>query len=144
MPLYSVPKPVLAGQVKLGESGCAVDQSDRDTFRRLLLARRAEIIAEAGRTKGGLSGERDEVMDEIDLGSVEAGRAPVLRIRERERNLLTKIDEALSRLESGMYGVCERCSGPIGIERLRARPVTTLCITCKAEQEEEERRRQSF
>lgn len=120
-----------------------MERSQQEMFRRLLLARRAEILAEAGRTKGGLSGNRDEVMDEIDLGSAEAERAPVLRIRERERNLLAKIDEALLRLERGTYGICERCSEPIALERLAARPVTTLCITCKAEQEEEERRRQS-
>ena len=61
-------------------------------------------------------------------------------MRDRERKLLTKIDEAFARIESGIYGHCEECDGDIGIERLKARPVTTLCIACKSAQEARERK----
>ena len=72
---------------------------------------------------------------------MEYNRNLTLRIRDRERKLITKIDEALGRIEDGSYGKCEECDGEIGVERLRARPVTTLCIDCKSQQEAEERRR---
>jgi DnaK suppressor protein len=62
-----------------------------------------------------------------------------MRIRDRERKLLKKIDEALDRMSSGTYGICERCSEDIPYKRLKARPVTTLCIECKTLQEQEER-----
>ena len=60
-------------------------------------------------------------------------------MRDRERKLLSKIDEAFARIDSGIYGRCEECDGHIGIERLKARPVTTLCIPCKSAQEARER-----
>ena len=54
---------------------------------------------------------------------------------------ISKIDEALLRMEDGTYGVCEECGDDIGVDRLKARPVTTLCVRCKSEQEAAERRR---
>jgi DnaK suppressor protein len=65
----------------------------------------------------------------------------VLRIRDRERKLILKIREALQRIEDGNFGVCESCGDDIGIDRLQARPVTTLCIECKRKQEAHERAR---
>jgi DnaK suppressor protein len=62
-----------------------------------------------------------------------------LRIRDREAKLIRKIREALGRLEQGPFGICEECGEEIPHRRLRARPVTTLCIECKEEQEAEER-----
>jgi DnaK suppressor protein len=67
----------------------------------------------------------------------------MLRIRDRERKLISKIKEALERIEDGTYGYCEACGEPIGEKRLRARPVTTLCIDCKARQEKQEKVRGS-
>jgi len=78
--------------------------------------------------------------DPTDRPSMEASRNSVLRIRDRERKLIFKIQEALQRLDNGEYGICEQCGEEIGIERLKARPVTTLCISCKSSQEIEERK----
>jgi DnaK suppressor protein len=64
----------------------------------------------------------------------------MLRMRDRERKLIFKIQEALQRLENGEYGVCEECGEDIAIDRLKARPVTTLCIDCKSSQEIAERK----
>jgi DnaK suppressor protein len=64
----------------------------------------------------------------------------VLRIRDRERKLIFKIQEALTRIDEGTFGICEECGEEIGIERLKARPVTTLCIECKSSQEVEEKK----
>ncbi len=109
-------------------------------FEEILNVRRRELLEEAGRTVGGMTAEKENTPDPTDRASIEADGISVLRIRDRERKLLSKIDEALARIQLGTYGICEECGGEIGLERLNARPVTTLCIDCKAEQEAEERR----
>lgn len=83
----------------------------------------------------------DSFPDVSDQASAETDQNFSLRIREREQKLLKKIDEALGRLASHTYGICERCGEEIPHKRLKARPVTTLCIECKTRQEEEERSR---
>jgi len=109
-------------------------------FRKLLKERRQELLDEADRTVGGMSNTGDNFPDPTDRASLEGNRNLLLRIRDRERKLLVKIDEAMERLEDGTYGKCESCGGPIGVERLKARPVTTFCIECKESQEEGEKR----
>jgi DnaK suppressor protein len=69
---------------------------------------------------------------------MESDRAFTLRIRDRERRLIKKIRQALDRIEDGSFGVCEDCGEQIGVPRLKARPVTKLCINCKSKQEEDE------
>jgi DnaK suppressor protein len=109
-------------------------------FRRLLEERRRTILAEAERALGALNNDSDEVYaDPTDRAAAESDRNFLLRLRDRERKLLSKIDDAFERIDDGSYGVCEECGGPIGIERLKARPVTTLCISCKSAQEARER-----
>ncbi len=111
-----------------------------EAFRGLLEERRQELIHEASRTVDGMGENREQFPDPTDRASLEGNRNLTLRIRDRERKLIGKIDEALERIEDGSYGKCEECGGEIGIERLRARPVTTLCIDCKSQQEAQERR----
>ncbi len=79
-----------------------------------------------------------------DQATLESERSFGLRIRDRERKLIGKVQDAIKRMEEGAYGVCESCGEPIGLKRLQARPVTTFCINCKAEMEEEEKREESF
>jgi DnaK suppressor protein len=62
-----------------------------------------------------------------------------IRLRDREQILLKKIDKALTKIEKGDYGICEKCGEEISVKRLEARPVTDLCIRCKEEQERVER-----
>ena len=112
---------------------------DLQFFRELLIARRAELMGEAGRTAQGMGDEAEGYPDPTDRGNLESDRNLLLRIRDRERKLISKIDEALGRIADGSFGLCEECSEPISVERLKARPVTTLCIECKADQEERER-----
>lgn len=76
--------------------------------------------------------------DVSDQATAEADQHFALRIRERERKLIKKIDEALNRIANHTYGICESCSEEIPIPRLKARPVTTLCIACKTQEEEKE------
>jgi len=113
---------------------------DLESFRKLLAERRVELIAEASRTVDGMVEGREQFPDPTDRASLEGNRNLELRIRDRERKLVSKIDEALGRIEDGSYGKCEECGGEIGMERLRARPVTTLCIDCKSMQEAQERK----
>ena len=119
-------------------------QRDLTVFKKLLDERRQELMTEAVGTMHGMGmvgDSRETFPDPTDRASLEGNRNLTLRIRDRERKLITKIDEALGRIADGSYGVCEDCGGAIGVERLRARPVTTLCIACKSEQEATERRR---
>ena len=116
-----------------------MDKQNTDFFRNLLNQRIQELRSEAGKTVEDMD-EDENFPDPTDRASMESNRNSVLRIRDRERKLIFKIQEALQRLDDGEYGVCEQCGGAIGIERLKARPVTTLCIGCKSDQESEERK----
>jgi DnaK suppressor protein len=116
-----------------------LNPSDLEFFRRLLNQRVSELRFEAGKTVENMDQDVN-FPDPTDRASLEASRNSVLRIRDRERKLIFKIQEALQRLENGEYGVCEECGEEIGIGRLKARPVTTLCISCKSSQEIEERK----
>ena len=118
-------------------------QRDLNTFKKLLDERRQELMTEAVGTMHGMGmvgNERESFPDPTDRASLEGNRNLTLRIRDRERKLLTKIEEALGRIDDGSYGKCEECDREIGIARLRARPVTTLCIDCKSLQEAQERK----
>jgi len=116
-----------------------VNKKDVEFFRNLLNQRIQELRSGAGKTVDDMDGD-ETFPDPTDRASAESNRDSVLRIRDRERKLIFKIEEALSRLDNGEYGICEECGEKIGKERLKARPVTTLCIECKSSQEIEERK----
>ena len=118
----------------------AMRKRDLEACRKLLHERRQELVAEATRTVDGMGETREQFPDPTDRASLEGNRNLLLRIRDRERKLITKIDEAFGRIDDGSYGKCEECDREIGIARLRARPVTTLCIDCKSLQEAQERK----
>jgi DnaK suppressor protein len=107
-------------------------------IRQDLLNQRESLLKEAEETLSSLPSELN-FPDMGDQATAEADRNFMLRLRDRERMLLKKIEETIERIENGPYGVCEECGNEIGIKRLAARPVTTLCIDCKTRQEEEER-----
>jgi DnaK suppressor protein len=120
-----------------------LNQRQVKLFKSLLMARRQELLDEAERTVSGMNTSPQAFADPTDRASLESDRIATLRIRDRERKLLAKIDSVLDRINDGTYGMCEACGEPISFERLKARPETTLCIDCKAEQEEEERRQKN-
>ena len=115
-----------------------------EEFEALLRERRRELVEEGDRTVVGMTGSKDTFPDPTDRASLESDRNAMLRIRDRERKLLSKIDEALERIGDGSYGICEECGEDISVERLVARPVTTMCLECKADQENAERRRKRW
>ena len=81
----------------------------------------------------------DDLPDEVDLASSELNQSMALRLRDRERSLLQKIEKALSKIEDGSFGICESCEEPIEVKRLEARPIATLCIQCKEAEERDEK-----
>ena len=109
-------------------------------IRRDLERQRAAILDEVGEVLTNRP-DLEAFPDVSDQASAEVDQNFSMRIRERERKLLKKIDEALDRMNTATYGICERCGGDIPYKRLKARPVTTLCIECKTLQEQEERAR---
>jgi len=116
-----------------------LSEEERQQFKQELLDQKNSLMKEAEKTVDeGLGVISEELADTIDRSSVETGRNFTLRLRERERYLLKKIDAALGRLEDGSFGVCEECGDDISLNRLSARPMATLCIKCKEEQEREE------
>jgi DnaK suppressor protein len=116
-----------------------MDRAQLELFRTQLLLKKQEILADAGKTMTEMTDQTTNVPDPNDRATLESGRSFELRIRDRERKLVTKIDEAIARIDEGTYGVCEDCGEEIGLKRLEARPVTTLCIDCKTLQETREK-----
>ena len=108
-------------------------------FRQKLLRWRTDLLADSAETLRSLQEESLLKPDLTDRASLETERAIELRTRDRERKLISKIDAALSRLDSGTYGYCEETDEPIGIRRLEARPIATLSIEAQERHERMER-----
>lgn len=106
-----------------------------------LLRQRESLLNEAESALNELPGQT--IFPDLgDQATAETDRNFMLRLRGREQRLLKKIDEAIDRIDSGIFGICDDCGNEIDIKRLEARPVTTMCIECKTLQEEEERIRE--
>jgi DnaK suppressor protein len=114
-------------------------ESQKGQLRSALETERARLIENA---KDGLqfsmNRERNIGRDSIDESMEEEIFSTELRLRDREKFLLGKIDEAMRRLDDNTVNECEDCGEPIGFKRLLARPVTTFCIDCKEEREKAE------
>ena len=110
-------------------------------FREVLRKRLDELAGGEKKSAEGFSDMQEESPDPLDQASMESDRDFNFRIKERESRLVAKITEALARLDEGSFGVCEKCSKRISVERLKARPVTTLCIRCKKKEEAAEKHR---
>jgi RNA polymerase-binding transcription factor len=122
------------------EKGCRLNKKDLKRFKTMLEESKRQLLASAKKTLSEESSfDTNELPDEIDQASSEYQQSMIFRLRDREKFLLAKIDKALSRIESGSFGICERCEEEISPKRLEARPVTTLCIRCKEEQEQAEK-----
>ena len=122
-----------------GLSDELVQERNRE-FREILFTKRKRLLKNAQRTlTEEMTVDQDDLPDEMDLASFDYNQNLSFRLRGRERHLLSKIEDALERLENEEYWWCTECSAWIGFRRLRARPVTTLCIICKEKQEHRER-----
>jgi len=113
---------------------------DINSFRKLLTRRLEQLLMEAERAKNTVKVAEETPSDPMDQASDNVERDFMLRLRDRESKLIAKIKEALERIEDGTFGICEECGQQISVKRLRARPMATLCIDCKHEQEALEKR----
>jgi DnaK suppressor protein len=98
-----------------------------------------EILRESRETVAHLQKETENHADLADRASSETDRALELRTRDRQRKLISKIDQALRRVEDGSYGYCEETGEPIGLARLEARPTATLSLEAQERHERRER-----
>ena len=110
-----------------------------ERYRSLLEGQLASLVGTSERTVHEMGDASEEIPDPNDRATVEEERNWSLRLRDRDRRLIGKIQDALDRLEAGTFGTCTRCGAAISAARLRARPVTDLCIECKTESERVER-----
>ena len=108
-------------------------------FRQKLLRWRADLLKEADGTLASLSEGGIHEADITDRASVETDRALELRTRDRARKLISKIDQALVRIDNGSYGYCDETGEPIGVRRLEARPIATMSIEAQERHERMER-----
>jgi len=117
-----------------------LNKKDLKRFKTMLEESKRQLLLSARKTLTEESSfDTDDLPDEIDLASSEYTQSMIFRLRDREKFLLAKIDKALARIETGTFGICEKCEEEISMKRLEARPVTTLCIRCKEEQEQKEK-----
>jgi DnaK suppressor protein len=110
-------------------------------FRQLLIQKISDLLDEAEKTVSDMINGKENFPDPTDRASLESDRNFELRIRDRERKLIVKMQEAIKRIDDGVFGICEVCGGSISEKRLLARPVTTLCIECKTKQEQAEKQK---
>ncbi len=110
-------------------------------FRGILASWKRDLMEEVDRTMTHMKDEAANPPDPNDRATLESEFALELRTRDRERKLIRKIEEALNRIDDGSYGYCIETGEPIGVKRLEARPVATLCIEA---QERRERREKQY
>jgi DnaK suppressor protein len=120
-----------------GETYMSKDQLGH--FRSILWTWKRDLMEEVDRTMTHMKDEAANPPDPNDRATLESEFALELRTRDRERKLIRKIEEALSRIEDGSYGYCLETGEPIGVKRLEARPVATLCIEAQERRERRER-----
>ncbi len=118
----------------------ALKKKDLTRFAEKLREEKERVLSHTTKVKvEDLALSTDDLADEVDLASSELSQNMSLRIKERERMLLVKIEQALAKIEAGTFGICESCEEPIEPKRLEARPVAELCIGCKEAQERAEK-----
>ncbi len=116
-----------------------MNEMQLEYFRQKLLAWKKSLIGQSMDTLDELKQGGLNQPDQIDRASLESDKALELRTRDRARKLISKIDEALKRIEDGTYGYCEETGDPIGLERLEVRPVATLSIEAQERHERMEK-----
>jgi DnaK suppressor protein len=116
-----------------------MNPNQQEYFRRKLLVWRMELLHDSNETILHMQTDSLAEPDLADRASLETERSLELRTRDRERKLISKIDEALRRIEDGTYGFCEESSEPISLRRLEARPIATLSIEAQERHERMER-----
>jgi DnaK suppressor protein len=132
--------PVLdEGDYRPTEDESFMNERQLEYFKQKLLNWKEDILRESRETVTHLQAETENHPDLADRASSETDRALELRTRDRQRKLISKIDDALRRIEEGAYGYCEETGEPIGLARLSARPIATLSLEAQERHERRER-----
>ena len=134
-------RPSVPKNYKPADTEPFMNARQREYFRQKLLRWRGELLDESTETLKHLQSESLAEPDMADRASLEADRALELRTRDRQRKLISKIDEALTRIDDGSYGFCEETNEPIALRRLEARPIATLSVEAQERHERMERTR---
>jgi DnaK suppressor protein len=138
-PVKSSEKVTLPEGYKPSEKEEYMSALQLEYFRKKLLAWKEELLDESRETLDHLKQENWQEPDVNDRATVETDTSLELRTRDRYRKLIDKIDSALRRIENGKYGYCDETGEEIGIKRLEARPIATLCIEAQERHENYER-----
>lgn len=116
-----------------------MNERQLEWFRRELLRQKNDLMNESKSTIAGLQDGTRNIPDVADRASEETDRALELRIRDRQRKLVSKIDAALRRIDEGEFGYCQETGEPISLKRLVARPTTTLSLEAQERHERREK-----
>ncbi len=116
-----------------------MNERQLEYFKQKLNGWKEDILRESRETLNHLQAETENHPDLADRATSETDRALELRTRDRQRKLISKIDEALRRIEDGSYGYCGETGEPIGVARLDARPIATLSLEAQERHERRER-----
>ena len=115
-----------------------MNPKQKQYFKQKLIDWKETLLKGSTETILNLKQDKEVSGDFADIASAESTKSIELRTRDRERKLISKIDEALKRIEENSYGYCEVTGKPIGLKRLEARPIATLSIEAQQMQENEE------
>lgn len=116
-----------------------MEAKDLQFFRDMLQGMLDDTMVKSQETIEDMTESGEVYADPADRATAESDRAFTLRLRDRERKLVRKIQQAIQRIDDGEFGICSDCGDDISLARLKARPMTTLCIACKSKQEEDEK-----
>ena len=116
-----------------------MNERQLEYFKQKLFDWKEDILRESRETLSHLQTDTENHPDIADRASSETDRSLELRTRDRQRKLISKIDDALRRIEDGSYGYCEETGEPIGLARLEARPIATLSLEAQERHERRER-----
>ena len=121
----------------------SLTQKDYEKYKKLLTDKREELLSKAKNilSEDGLALDRDNIFDEMDMGSSESEQALKLRLMDKDYKLLREIGNALKKFDDGSYGICEGTGNYINKKRLDIRPWTKYSIEYKEELEKEKKRR---
>ncbi len=116
-----------------------MSQRQLNYFKKKLQIWKNDLLKESNSTLENLKGESLNKPDMADRASLESEKTLELRTRDRARKLISKINKALRKIDEGTYGYCEETMEPIGIERLKARPIATLSLEAQEKHEKREK-----
>jgi DnaK suppressor protein len=133
------PESFLPEDYRPAEDEPFMNERQLEYFRRKLLAWKADILEDSRDTIEGLQEATRSIPDVTDRASEETDRAIELRTRDRQRKLVSKIDQALRRIDEGEYGYCEVTGEPISLKRLDARPIATMSLEAQERHERREK-----